>query len=153
MINLPVDIVPSLHTELPDDLEFTKAQDDIDEPKEFNYKYLLVLSKFTRLIDKDTKHKIMAQHESKGGIEFAKQKLDVSGDRIYYKWEDSVLEPEAIVSFEFLTTFSDVDDEGNKYTFQGNRGESETQYRIVYLIEYKKYAELIKTLASQLSRM
>jgi len=59
MINLPVDIVPSLHTELPDDLEFTKAQDDIDEPKEFNYKYLLVLSRFTRQIDKDTKHKIM----------------------------------------------------------------------------------------------
>jgi hypothetical protein len=25
VVNLPVDLVPSMHTELPDDLEFTKA--------------------------------------------------------------------------------------------------------------------------------
>lgn len=37
VINLPVEIVPSLHTELPNDLEFTKAQDDIENPNEFNY--------------------------------------------------------------------------------------------------------------------
>ena len=37
VINLPVEIVPALHTELPDDLEFTKAQDDIVDPNEFNY--------------------------------------------------------------------------------------------------------------------
>jgi len=47
MINLPASIVPSLHTELPDDLAFTKEQEDIEDPKEFNYTYLLVMSRFT----------------------------------------------------------------------------------------------------------
>lgn len=60
VINLPADIVPSLHTELPDDLEFTRAQDDIEDPKEFNYKYLLVLSRFTRSVDRATKNKLKA---------------------------------------------------------------------------------------------
>ena len=47
MINLPAQIVPTLHTELPDDLAFTKEQDDIKDPKEFNYEYMLVLSRYT----------------------------------------------------------------------------------------------------------
>mmetsp|Transcript_16083 Transcript_16083/g.11323 ORF Transcript_16083/g.11323 Transcript_16083/m.11323 type:complete len:136 (-) Transcript_16083:332-739(-) len=46
MINLPIDVVPSLHKEIPEDLNFTKEQDDIDDPKEFEYDYLLVLSKY-----------------------------------------------------------------------------------------------------------
>ena len=56
--------------------------------------------------------------------------------------------PEAIVSFEFLTNFTDVNQEGKKVTYQGNRGESETQYRLVYLLEYKRYVEKIQALAS-----
>lgn len=128
VVNLPVDLVPSMHTELPDDLEFTKAQDDIADPKEFNYKYLLVISRFTRGVDKETKRKFMEQHESSGGnLEvFKSQKLDESAERRFYKWEDNVLLPEAVVSFEFLTTFADIDAEGKKVTYQGNRGESET---------------------------
>ena len=47
MINLPAQIVPSMHTELPEDIAFTKEQDDIENPKEFDYSYLLVLSRFT----------------------------------------------------------------------------------------------------------
>ena len=47
MINIPVEVVPSMHTELPADLEFTKEQEEITDPKEFNYSHLLVLSKFT----------------------------------------------------------------------------------------------------------
>ena len=47
MINLPAEIVPCLHTELPEDLAFTKEQDDIENPKEFDYDYLLVLSRYT----------------------------------------------------------------------------------------------------------
>lgn len=45
LINLPSEIVPSLHTELPGDLDFTKEQDDITDLKEFDYQYLLVISK------------------------------------------------------------------------------------------------------------
>ena len=88
-------------------------------------------------------------HETSGGdLEvFKRQKLDENAERLFYKWEDSVLLPKAVVSFEFLTTFTDVDAEGKKIHYQGNRGESETQYRLVYLIEYSKYLEVIKTLA------
>jgi hypothetical protein len=92
----------------------------------------------------------MEQHETSGGnlAVFKKQKLDENAERLFYKWEDSVLIPEAIVSFEFLTTFTDVNQEGKKVTYQGNRGESETQYRLVYLLEYKRYVEKIQALAS-----
>lgn len=47
MLNLPANVVPGLHTELPEDLAFTKKQDDIKDVKEFDYTYLLVLSRFT----------------------------------------------------------------------------------------------------------
>ena len=46
-LNLPVEVVPPMHTELPADLEFTKVQEEITDPKEFNYSHLLILSKFT----------------------------------------------------------------------------------------------------------
>jgi len=36
-INLPGEIVPNMHSELPDDLDFTKQWDDIDDPREFDY--------------------------------------------------------------------------------------------------------------------
>ena len=76
MINLPVDVVPNMHTELPEDLEFTKVQPDIKDPKEFNYSHLLVLSKFTT-------PRISAA--AKG-----KEKLASSNfaDKAFYKWED-----------------------------------------------------------------
>lgn len=148
-LNLPMDLVPGMHTELPDDLEFTKAQDDISDPKEFSYQYLCVLSRFTRSVSKDVKKSIMKAHEtSKGDLAvFKRQKLDESAERIYYKWEDAVFEPEAAFSFEYLNTFTDVDEDGKKVTYQGNRGESETQYRIIYLIEWKKYVEKAKLLS------
>lgn len=100
-------------------------------------------------MDKDTKRKIIEQHETSGGnlAVFKRQKLDESAERLFYKWEDNYLSPDAVVSFEFLTTFTDIDAEGKKVTYQGNRGESETQYRLVYLLEYKKYVEKIKGLA------
>jgi protein BCP1 len=47
LVNIPALAVPNMHAQLPDDLSFTKEQDDIEDPKEFNYDYLLVLSKFT----------------------------------------------------------------------------------------------------------
>jgi len=47
LINMPPTIVPALHEQIPDDLEFTKEQEDIEDPKEFNYDYLLTITKFT----------------------------------------------------------------------------------------------------------
>ena len=92
----------------------------------------------------------MEQHEASGGNlgVFKRQKLDDNAERRFYKWEDSVLLPEAAVSFEFLTTFTDIDAEGKKVSYQGNRGESETQYRLIYLLDYKRYCDKIKGLAA-----
>lgn len=47
MINLPYILVPQLHEALPEDLRFTKKQDDIEDPKEFDYQYLLVISRYS----------------------------------------------------------------------------------------------------------
>mmetsp|Transcript_28403 Transcript_28403/g.27355 ORF Transcript_28403/g.27355 Transcript_28403/m.27355 type:complete len:96 (+) Transcript_28403:40-327(+) len=47
LINLPLKLVPSLHSSLPEDLKFTKKQDDIQDQREFDYEYLLVISRFT----------------------------------------------------------------------------------------------------------
>lgn len=122
MINLPIDVVPSLHKELPDDLAFTKEQDDIDDPKEFDYDYLLVLSKYA------TKNQ---------------QTEDAEGQqRMYYKWEDEVFEKESEMSFTYLTTFADTDDNGKKVYSHGGGG-AETQHKLVYLISFKEYLKQV----------
>lgn len=91
LINMPTQVVPELHSQLPDDLAFTKEQDDIKEPKEFDYDYLLVLTKYT------------VPNELISTIKPGKEpKRD---DRIFYRWEDSVFEPRAVASFSYMTTF------------------------------------------------
>lgn len=100
LINMPPTIVPDLHGQLPDDLEFTKEQDDIEEPAEFDYDYLLVLTKFTipnEIVDSIKKGKQAAVEH-----------------RLYYRWEDQVFEPHAAISFNFLSTFKEVSKEGKK---------------------------------------
>jgi len=47
MINLPYVLVPQLHETLPDDIKFTKKQDDIEDPREFDYQYILVISRYS----------------------------------------------------------------------------------------------------------
>lgn len=71
---MPPKIVPDLHAQLPDDIEFTKEQDDIDDPKEFDYDYLLVLTKFT--VPNDVVDTIK------------KGKSAAVEHRLYYRWED-----------------------------------------------------------------
>ena len=100
MLNLPAQVVPNLHTELPEDLAFTKQQDDIEDPKEFNYNYLLVLSRFTVPV-------------TGGGDNETKEKL-------FYKWEDALLWKVADVSFTFKASFSYLDAEGNKLRSTGS---------------------------------
>jgi hypothetical protein len=45
MLNIPTDLVPSMLSELAEDLAWTKQQDDIKDPREFDYQYVLVISK------------------------------------------------------------------------------------------------------------
>jgi hypothetical protein len=106
LINMPPTIVPDLHAQLPDDLEFTKKQDDIENPAEFKYDYLLVLTKFTipnEIVDTIKKGKQAAVEH-----------------RLYYRWEDQVFEPQATLSFNFQSTFKHVNKEGQKSWVQGS---------------------------------
>lgn len=45
LVNLPSLLVPQLHGQLPEDIKFTKKQDDIKDPKEFDYEYILAISR------------------------------------------------------------------------------------------------------------
>lgn len=126
---MPPDVVPQLHEQLPADLDFTKEQDDIDDPKEFDYDYLLALSKFTvpnELVNK-------GQHKKE--------------DRRYYHWEDQVFEKHSEICFHYLSTFKEVADDGSKSFIQGAcaqaAGGKETQFRLVYLIKWSEYKRLV----------
>ena len=132
---MPPDVAPDLHTQLPEDIKFTKEQDDIKDVKEFNYDYLLVQSKFT--VDNQTAK--------------TKPKRD---EWIYYRWEDSLFEPKAEISFNFQSSFKNVADDGKKSYVQGATesvgGGSETQYRLIYLIKWDQYVKLSNQLKSHL---
>lgn len=45
LINMPSQVIPALHSELPEDLQFTRKCEEIKDPKEFDYSHLLVISK------------------------------------------------------------------------------------------------------------
>ena len=136
MLNLPASVVPTMHTELPADLAFTKEQDDIKDPKEFNYDYLLILSRYTVPVK---------QKESVKGPGTAAD--DIEGtEKLYYKWEDTVLLPQADVSFQFKAEFRFIDDDGKKQCVTGSMDGKEVQYRLIYLIKYDNYLREIKKL-------
>jgi hypothetical protein len=81
--------VPHLHTQLPEDLAFTKEQDDIKDKKEFDYDYLLVMNKFT--VDNELVSKAKNQQTF----------VPTRDSRLYYRWEDDILESAAKISFCF----------------------------------------------------
>jgi len=63
MINLPYVLVPQLHEALPEDIKFTKKQEDVEDPREFDYHYLLVISRYTI----ENPKKAAATNASEGG--------------------------------------------------------------------------------------
>ena len=76
-------------------------------------------------------------------------------DRLYYRWEDEVFTKNAQFEFEYQTTFKDINDAGTKSYIQGSNSQSgggtETHYKLIYMIEWKKYVESGKKLQSYLS--
>jgi len=111
-----------------------------------------VISRFTVPIDKPTKVQIQKDGmASEAAMSIKRQRLDTSAEKRFYKWEDSVLWPASTVSFSYLTTFREVDDEGNKISIQGNRGESETHYKLIYLIDFKTYQQKIMSLSKMVA--
>ena len=134
LVNMPPDVVPKLHEQLPEDLAFTKEQDDIEDPKEFEYEYLLVLSKFT------VPNELVAKGQHK------------KEDRLYYHWEDQVFEKHSELVFNFLTTFKEMKEDGSSTFIQGAcaqaGGGKETQFRLIYLLKWSEYKRIISTLTA-----
>jgi hypothetical protein len=118
-LNLPPDVVPHMHSEFPEDLQWTKQQDDISDPKEFDYQYVLVITRYT-----------------------VPTKRAQDNEKYFYHCEDKFLWAKAEHSFSFLTTFRYVDDDGNKQSVSGAQGGAETQYKLVYLLPWKDYCKL-----------
>ena len=104
-------------------MAFTKRADDIKDPREFDYHYLLVISKFT--------------------VPTGQQQQE----RCYYHFEDSLLLPEAECSFSFITTFRSTDEEGNKVSLKGmHPGGTENQFKLVYLVKWAAYWKQVEKL-------
>lgn len=124
LVNMPFEIAPNLHQQLPEDLDFTMQQDDIADPKEFKYDYLLFISKFA--------------------VENDKVSTFTRNDRLYFRWEDDVFEKQAVHSFWFQSSFKEVKEDGSRSFVQGPNamagGGKETHYRLIYLVEWSKYA-------------
>jgi hypothetical protein len=129
LINLPFVLVPELHQSLPEDIRFTKKQDDIEDPKEFDYHYLLVISRYS------------VENESRMGQK--KQKVQ---EKLYYKSEDDLFSKNAEVSFSFKTIFRETTEEGKKINIIGGNGGPETHYKLIYLIKYSEYEKRGKEL-------
>jgi len=123
MINLPSETVPALHSELAADLAFTKKCDDIEDPRQFDYSHLLVITRYTI---------------PKAGDENVKT---TSSGRCFYNFEDAYFVAEAECSFSFMSTFKVFDDENKKSWKEGINGtnNNETQYRLIYLIKWSRY--------------
>lgn len=46
-LNLPFNIMPQLLKGLPSDIEFTKKQDDVEDPSDYNFDYFLGIAKIS----------------------------------------------------------------------------------------------------------
>ena len=79
-----------------------------------------------------------------------------SEERIYYRWEDSVFIDHAEASFAFQSTFKTSGEDGKTSWIQGAMpqvgGGKETQYKLVYAIEYAKYVKLVPRLAGLIEK-
>ena len=93
MINLPYVLVPQLHEGLPEDIKFTKKQDDVEDPREFDYQYLLVISRYS------------IENARRGASDQKRQKTE---EKLYYKAEDELFLRNAELSFSFKTIFRET---------------------------------------------
>jgi hypothetical protein len=139
LINLPYILVPQLHESLPEDLKFTKKQDDIEDPREFDYTYLLVISRYS------------IENARRKGPDAKKQKTE---EKLYYKAEDDLFLRHCEASFSFKTIYRETLEDGTKKTIVGGgQGAPETQYKFVYLIKYSEYEKRLKELQSFLKAL
>jgi hypothetical protein len=145
MINLPYVLVPQLHEALPEDIKFTKKQDDVEDPREFDYHYLLVISRYT--IENPKK---AAANASEVGLKRQK----TSEERLFYKAEDELFLRSAELSFSFKTIFRETMQDGSKKSIVGGGANApETHYKLVYLIKWAEYERRLKELPGYLKAL
>ncbi len=102
MINLPYILIPKLHETIPDDIKFTKKQDDVEDPREFDYQYLLVISKYS------------IENQRKKDLKRVKTE-----EKLYYKAEDELFLRSAEISFSFKSTIRETMADGTKKNIIG----------------------------------
>ena len=132
MINLPYALIPQLHESIPEDIKFTKKQDDVEDPREFDYQYLMVISRYA------------VENSRKSATDQKRQKID---EKIYYKAEDELFLRSAELSFSFKTIFRETMQDGTKKSIIGGGTNSpETHYKLIYLIKMSEYEKRLKEL-------
>jgi hypothetical protein len=142
MINLPYVLVPQLHQALPEDIKFTKKQDDVEDPREFDYHYLLVISRYT--IENPKK-------AATSDAPLKRQKTSSAEERLFYKAEDELFLRSADLAFSFKTIFRETMQDGSKKSIVGGGANApETHYKLVYLIKWAEYERRLKELPGYL---
>jgi len=101
-----------MHEAIPEDIKFTKKQDDVEDPREFDYQYLLVISRYT------------IENSRRVAGEQKRQKTE---EKLYYKAEDELFLRSAELSFSYKTIFRETMEDGTKKTIiGGGQGAPET---------------------------
>ena len=101
-LNLPIQLIPNLLKGLVDDIEFTKQQDDIEDPTDYDFDYFLGVAKW-------------------------------SAADLYYKLEEEKFVENSSLSFKFSCK-----------TKEG----TEQYKRVIYLLPYSKYKQLVTKIDS-----
>lgn len=152
-INLPYVLVPQLHESLPEDLRFTKRQEDIEDPKEFDYQYLLVISRYS-IENAKSKRQAAAAAATNKRMRLTTPSSNAAEEKLYYKAEDELFLRSAEAQFSFKTIFRETMDDGTKKVIVGGgKNAPETQYKLVYLIKYSAYENRVKELGGFLKAL
>jgi len=130
MLNLPPQLIPTLHNQLCEDIKWIKEQNDEDS-KVFDLRYLLVLSKCYKEA-KQPKKRVKATFE----------------DYIYQKFEDYAFLGKSLYKFTFSASSSkNIAGLTNLETVK----EDQICERLIYLIPFEEYVNCVNNLGSYLA--
>jgi len=131
MINLPPQLVPTLHNQLCEDVKWVKEQNNEDS-QAFNLRYILVLSKCYKDSQQPKKRT---------------KTMNTFEDYIFQKFEDFVFLQKALYKFSFsASSTKNVAGLTNLETVK----EEQICERLVYLISFDDYVNCVQNLSSYL---
>jgi len=118
VLNLPPKLVPSIHQLVLEALEWTNQQDDVENPSDYKFDYVLFMTKAY----KEWKGQEKTKKKSKSGL---------NETILFYKYEDQILSNESVIKFIFpYTGASDLKDQV---------AEEMKKYNMIYLVPFEKY--------------